>query len=326
MDRVNSLSSNESGLPLTQLLAEIGLQTAAPLGADLSDRTVHGIEFHDALEALPNSPGTLLLSPSFATASSLPHSQDPNGLRSLAERAAASSAAAVALKCRDEEAPMIAAVSREYDVPFLRLGQQIGWRLFEALVSRLLGEHNDSEDAHRNRGTEPLFALANELAGYFGGSVAIEDLGRRIIAYSSVPGQLIDRLRTQGILTRKVPDSPFNDDQYRTVLRSEVPIKYPRLDDEEPRVAFAIRAGTLPLGTIWALDASGEEVLTDTQSERIVAAATIAAAHMLDDIRVRRATQLPREGKLHTLLDGHEVTGSELAELGLSEVASSPLA
>ncbi|MEF3404376.1 PucR family transcriptional regulator [Agromyces sp. CCNWLW203] len=149
--------------------------------------------------------------------------------------------------------------------------------------------------------------------------MAFEDLGRRVLAYSSVPDQLIDSLRTRGILNRLVPHSPFNDDQYRTVLRSEAPIKYPRLADEEPRVAFAIRAGALPLGTVWAIDASGNPDLTPEQDRRIRAAAEVAAGHMLDDIRVRSAGQMPREDRLRTLLTGQGVVGTELAELGISE-------
>ena len=116
-----------------------------------------------------------------------------------------------------------------------------------------------------------------------------------------------------------MPESPFNDDQYRTVIRSEAPVKYPQLADEHPRVAFAIRAGALPLGTIWAIDASGEDPLTPEQHQLMLRASAIAAAHMLDDIRVREAGQAPREERLRTLLAGSAVIGTELAELGIPE-------
>lgn len=299
-------------LRLDALVAELGPQTAMLLGAAPGARTVRTTEFHDVLEDLPDEPDTLLLVPSAAPAAG------PE-FTALTNTAAQLGYAAIALKCRDADTGTISAASAAAGIPIIRVGERISWRLFDALLAQLLGEHRSSEDTHRDRGAEPLFALTNELAEFFGGSVAIEDLGRRIIAYSSVPGQLIDRLRTQGILTRKVPDSPFNDDQYRTVLRSEVPIKYPRLEDEEPRVAFAIHAGTLPLGTIWAIDASGLPQLTADQEERMRSAAALAASHMLDDLRVRRATQQPREDRLRTLLDGNDVGGSEFAELGISE-------
>ena len=315
---ISPIESVAGGIPIGELVDALGPNTAQLLGSFDPGRIVRGAEFHDALETPPEDPDLLLLAPSAGGASAA-------AVAELAERAARSGVAAIAVKCRDEDQAELAAVAETSGVPLLRVGEQVTWRLFDALLAQALGEQRHSEDAHRDRGAEPLFALANELAGVFGGSVAIEDLGRRIVAYSSVPGQLIDRLRTQGILTRRVPDSPFNDDQYRTVLRSEHPIKYPRLEDEEPRVAFAIRAGALPLGTIWAIDASGVPELTPEQDAAIRAAATVAAARLLDDLRSGEATQAPRAARLRTLLDGSDVAGSELAELGLPEERGSAL-
>ena len=130
---------------------------------------------------------------------------------------------------------------------------------------------------------------------------------------------MIDALRTHGILARQVPASPYNDDQYRTVLRSDRPVKYPRLGEEEPRVAFAIRAGALPLGSIWAIDASGEGPVTPQQDERMRRASALASAHLLDDLRVHATNQRPREDRLRTLLTGIDLTGTEFAELGIPE-------
>ncbi len=303
---------SEESITLGALLAELGSQTATLLGPRDDERPVRGTEFYDALEELGEDPDVLLFAPS-TTGAPLTR------LTALAEQAARFGYTAIAVKCHESEIPTYSAIAETSGIPFLRVSERIGWRLFDALLAQVLGDRRHSEDAHRNRGAEPLFALTNELAGFFGGSVAIEDLGRRIIAYSSVPGQLIDTLRTQGILTRRVPASPFNDDQYRTVLRSDDPIKYPRLGEEEPRVVCAIRAGALPLGTIWAIDASGQGDLTEEQRLRIRNAAAVAASHMLDDIRVRKATQIPREDRMRTLLNGRDVMGSELAELGISE-------
>lgn len=307
-----SLNDSPESISLGELLSELGPATATLLGPSDIERTVRGTDFYDTFEELREDPDTLLLAASMSGMSA-------DRIAALAEQSARLGYAGIALKCHESDVPTYTAIAEASGIPFIRVSERLGWRLFDALIAQYLGERRHSEDAHRDRGAEPLFALANELAGYFGGSVAIEDLGRRIIAYSSVPGQLIDTLRTQGILTRRVPDSPFNDDQYRTVLRSDDPIKYPKLDDEEPRVAFAIRAGALPLGTVWAIDASGEGRLSDEQALRIRAAAGIAASHMLDDIRVRKATQIPREDRLRTLLDGSDIMGSELAELGISE-------
>lgn len=297
---------------LSELLTTIGENVTARIGPVELARTVQGAEFYDPFDPQLDDQDILLLVPSVGDPS-------PATLERLAMDASAIGAPAVAIKFSDEAIGQVTAMADKYSVLFLRVADRVGWRYFDALLTHTFGERRHSEDAHRDRGTEPLFALANEMASSFGGSVAIEDLGRRIIAYSSVPGQLIDPLRTQGILTRRVPDSPFNDDQYRTVLRATAPIKYPRLGDEEPRVAIAVRAGTLPLGTIWAIDASGQPGLSEAQHELMLSSATVAAAHMLDNIQVRRATQIPREARCRTLLDGHQVAGSELAELGIAE-------
>lgn len=307
-----------SGLPparslsLSRLVAELGSGTAALLGTPTGTGWVLGSEFYEALDELPEGEGTLLLVSSGSRLA-------PGALETIAGEAAERHYAGIALKCDDEEARALAAIAAASGIPIVRVAERVGWRLFEALVSRLLGDQRRSEDAHLERGAEPLFALANELAGFFGGSVAIEDLGRRILAYSSVPGLTIDRVRTQGILDRRVPAAPFNDEQYRTLLRSEAPVKYPQLGDELPRVAVAIRAGALPLGSIWAIDASGDAPITDEQIARMRSGASVAAAHLLDDIRVREAGQVPRENHLRALLGGGDVTGAELVELGISE-------
>ncbi|QYM75147.1 CdaR family transcriptional regulator [Leucobacter luti] len=294
------------------LVDGLGSDAVTVLGPSDPARAIAGAEFYDALEGFPPEADLILLAPS---AGGAPAAE----LTALLQEAALHRVAAFAVKFRDADAPAFAAVADASGIPILRVAERVSWRLFDAVLSRLLGELPHREDAQRDRGSEPLFALANELAGYFGGSVAIEDLERRIVAYSSVPGQVIDGVRTQGILTRRVPDSPLNDDQYRTVLRSDHPVIYPRQENEEPRVAIGVLAGTLPLGTIWIITAQPNPELTPEQEVRVRAAAAVAAGHMLDDVRARKARQLPREDRLRTLLEGTSITGSELAELGLSE-------
>ncbi|MDT0456954.1 hypothetical protein RM550_14615 [Streptomyces sp. DSM 41527] len=103
--------------------------------------------------------------------------------------------------------------------------------------------------------SEELFALANAVAAVIGGSVAVEDLDHRVLAYSSLPGQRIDELRRRGILDRRVPDEPEQRRQYREVLGASGVVRLPVLAPGElPRAAAAVRAGDLPLGTIWAIE------------------------------------------------------------------------
>src|SRR5918993_558553 len=263
---------------LVELVEQLGPRTLVSIGS-LGDRVaVTGTEFLDVADEMTDASGMLLLAPSTASLSTA-------RIGALAAAAADHGAAGLALKCSSERVPALAAIADWTGLALLRVADRISWRLLDAQLTHLLGEADTVLGAPQDRGAEPLFAIANELAEFFGGSVAIEDLSRNILAYSSVPGQIIDALRTHGILARQVPDSPYNDDQYRTVLRSDRPISYPRLGEEEPRVAFAIRAG----------------------------------AHLLDDLRVHATNQRPREDRLRTLLTGIDLTGTEFAELGITE-------
>ncbi|KAB1139243.1 PucR family transcriptional regulator [Streptomyces luteolifulvus] len=169
---------------------------------------------------------------------------------------------------------------------------------------------------------EELFALADAIAAVIGGSVAIEDLDTRVLAYSTIPDQRIDELRRQGILGRRVPDQPgqraaLQLHQYRTVLAATDVVRLPGLAEEElPRAAVAVRAGDLPLGTIWAiedgtpLDAAGERALLD--------GARTAALHML---RRRSAAALElhaREQALRAGIDGTAPAKETAYRLGLT--------
>lgn len=174
---------------------------------------------------------------------------------------------------------------------------------------------------------EELFALADAIAAVIGGSVAIEDLDTRVLAHSTLPGQRIDELRRQGILGRHVPDQPGPQAerqlrQYRDVLAARGVVRLPGLAEGElPRAAVAVRAGDLPLGTIWAiedrtpLDEAGERALLD--------GARTAALHLL---RRRGATAwelYARDQALRAGLDRTAPAQETSYRLGLS--ASTPL-
>ncbi|MFG2890915.1 PucR family transcriptional regulator [Streptomyces sp. NPDC048248] len=166
--------------------------------------------------------------------------------------------------------------------------------------------------------SEELFALANAVAAVIGGSVAIEDLDHRVLAYSSIPGQRIDELRRRGILERRVPDDPEQQRQYREVLGAPGVVRLPVLSpDELPRVAAAVRAGDLPLGTIWAIE--GEGLLDASGDRALLDAARLAALHML---RRRSSAELDlraREDALRAALRGEGTPQEIRFQLGLAE-------
>ncbi|ARF53221.1 hypothetical protein B1H19_02700 [Streptomyces gilvosporeus] len=166
--------------------------------------------------------------------------------------------------------------------------------------------------------SEELFALANAVAAVIGGSVAIEDLDHRVLAYSSLPGQRIDELRRRGILERRVPEDPEQLRQYREVLGARDIVRLPVLaPDELPRAAAAIRAGDLPLGTIWAIE--GESRLDAAGSRALLDGARLAALHML---RRRSSAELElraREDTLRAALRGDGTAEEIRFQLGLPE-------
>ncbi|WP_369016009.1 hypothetical protein [Streptomyces sp. DSM 40907] len=118
-----------------------------------------------------------------------------------------------------------------------------------------------------------------------GGSVAIEDLDQNVVAYSKVAGVRIDPVRKWGILHRRVPDVPEQRRQYRQVLAADGAVRFPAMGEELPRAAVAIRAGALPLGTLWAIEP--EEGSGADAERQLLDAARFAAPHLL------RALNLP---------------------------------
>jgi len=142
-----------------------------------------------------------------------------------------------------------------------------------------------------------LFSLANAIAATTGGATAIEDMQQHVLAYSTLPGQLIDEDRREGILGRQVPDLPENAEQYASVFRATSAIWVPGAPPALARLAVAVRAGTQPLGSIWVVDAAGE--LDSDAEHALERAADIAALHML---HARSAADLARQqrAELHT--------------------------
>jgi DNA-binding PucR family transcriptional regulator len=230
------------------------------------------------------------------------------------------------VKRRGGDAAALVAEASSVGLAILAAPDDVPWRRLDALLMSVLGARGTGADPGPGVGEE-LFALANAIAAVTGGSVAIEDLDRQVLAYSSVQGQRIDVLRQEGILARRVPEMSRNLWQYRQVLAADHVVRFEEVADEMARSAITIRAGSQPLGTIWAIERpgglppGGQDVLLD--------GARLAAVHLL---RARDAGELDlhaRDGALRGALDGswtaHEVafrlslpTGAELALVGFA--------
>lgn len=295
----------EFGVPLQSLAARIGsdvVEVRTP--PDSPNPVVRALDIYDAarVEASGEVGGEgvllCLVSADAMRAEEL--------ARALTE-ASASRCAGVAVKIPTSEGatsplPMLIA---EHKLAAVILDASVSWREFDALVTRALGEDAQSLTLAPSVG-DKLFALANTVARTFGGSVAIEDHQRSILAHSSVSGQAIDELRTTGILFRRAGDAPVNEDRYRKVLESEGPIRFTRYGDYLPRAAIAVRAGSIPLGSIWALDPDDnepEDVPLSAEKARVLEqAATIAADALLEAWKASSRAGSRRESALRRVL------------------------
>jgi hypothetical protein len=189
----------------------------------------------------------------------------------------------------------------------LVLTPEVSWREFDALLTRILGENALTLRTSASR-SDKLFALANRVARVFGGSVAIEDHQRSILAHSSVQGQAIDELRTTGILFRRASDAPVNEYRYQQVLQSEGIVRFERYQAFLPRAAIALRAGAVPLGTIWALDPEGDNPdsnpLALKKEQVLLDAAAMATDSILESWQASNSDEAKRAAVLRRLVTG----------------------
>jgi hypothetical protein len=291
---------------------------AAPLGLD---HRVRNTVLYDPIDPLPDEPDALLLMSGLRP-------DEPAAIE-LVRSAAECGYSAIVVKRRGGDITGLLTEASTRGITVLMAADEVPWRHLDSLLLSVLGSQGVAVASAAGAGGE-LFALANAIAAVIGGSVAIEDIDRRVLAYSSLPDQRIDELRERGILDRRVPDMERNLAQYRTVLAANGVVQFPEAIDEFARLAIAIKAGTQPLGTIWAIvglggiAAEGERVLVD--------GARLAALHML---RSRNSSELElnvREMGLRGALDGsltaHEVafrlglpSGSDLALVGFAAVS-----
>ncbi|WP_275294944.1 helix-turn-helix domain-containing protein [Amycolatopsis sp. La24] len=270
---------------LGQVLAALGASLLRPV-TPLPDRPVpvSGVLIHERRGGVPPGQDTILLAVG----------ADPAEAKDLIN--AAVGYAALVVKSFGEPLTELSDAAQDAGVVLLAADEAVPWHHLEAMISSALAP------AVRTPGAPAagdLFALANAIAGMVGGATTIEDLHRRILAYSTLPGQPIDDGRRQGILGLQVPEGPvFYDDQYRELARTRRTCRFPSLPGGLPRLGVAVRAGSEMLGSIWVVDA--ENSLDETAEQALFDAAEIAALHLLaartavDVVRRRRADLLQR--------------------------------
>lgn len=256
--------------------------------------------------------GMLVLLPSWSLLST-------SQLAAAAESVRKSGASGLIVRGLAEAESQLSSICASLDLPLLELDSSYEWRHFDALLSRLLGEHGAGLHVEPST-SDRLFALANTVASAFGGSVSIEDHRRNVIAYSARPGQAIDELRANVILYRRAPDHPINEIRYRQIHTQPGINRFPQHDDDAPRVAIAIHAGAIPLGSIWAIDPAGHDLslpLSAEKSDSLETAADLAATFLIDAWRSSRGEGYSKEQAFGRLLAGSP-HADDLGALGIS--------
>src|ERR1700728_3227680 len=218
----------------------------APSGADAP---VSGVLIHHAGGALPPVRHAMLLAVGLR----------PSGAEAadLVRQAAQAGHAAVVIKGYGEPVADLAAAADDAGIALLAADEDMAWHHLDALVSSALAAIARSGRSGAAPAMGDLFALANAIAAMAGGATAIEDPHRRILAYSTLPGQPVDEDRRQGILGLQVPELPENDAQYRELGRTAQVHRFTAGPGSMPRLAIAVRAGADLLGSIWVVDPDG---------------------------------------------------------------------
>ena len=268
---------------------------AAPRGLT---NPVRGTDIFDPVDPLPDGHDRVLLLVGLRV-------DEARALTAVRE-AAREGFVAVVVKLRDSDSEPLVTEASRHGLAVLATADLMPWRQLDALMASVLGASRLPAEATSSSG-DTLFALANALAAVVGGSVAIEDLEQRVLAYSSLDGQRIDPLRERGILDRQVPDYPHHRGQYLEVLQSDGVVRFPAIDDELPRAAVAVRAGDLPLGTIWAIE--GGDGLGPEAERALRDGARMAALPLL-----RGQDVVEREQNLRGELLRAALAGAHLAE------------
>lgn len=220
-------------------------------------------------------------------------------LADVVQEAARCGYAGLAMKSWGQDPAPAARLADAAGIALVVVDDSVEWLQLDRLISTALSGTGTADDvALSSVAVGDLFSLATAIATATGGATAIEDLSRRVLAYSAIPGQPIDDERREGILGRQVPDLPINDAQYAQLYRTAGAVEYPAADRCLGRLAATVRAGTEPLGSVWVV--VPPEGLRPDAPRLVAAAAEVTGLHLLrnrsdqDAVRQRRTDLLRR--------------------------------
>jgi hypothetical protein len=242
------------------------------------------------------------------------------GVDSTAEAvdlAGSAHAAVVLVRAPAPLEPAISATAEQAGIAVVLADPEVSWSHLTGLAYGLVLEGRETESG---RGPTDLFALADTLAAALrDSSVVIEDQLSRVLAYSS-SDDVVDTVRSQTILGRRLPDRVRELFAERGVFRHLAASDEPMFVEPSTahgfggRMVIAVRAGRELLGSLWVetavpFDAARSRVLED--------GARTAALHLL---RSRASADLERqvESDLVTrLIEGIGDAPAMISQLGL---------
>lgn len=287
----------------------------AATGTHGLDRAVSVPVMFDGHDDLPDTPGGILF-----MVGATPGDPAVTGMLPLAvDRGFA----AVAVKLRGQPVGPLARSATDAGIALLIVNDEVPWRHLDTLVTAATSGRTSS-DGRAGEGGD-LFVLANAVAGALGGAVAVEDLDRRVLAYSTVEGHQVDPLRRKGILARQVPDVERNAEQYRTLERTDGVVHFPYYpsDGELARCATAVRAGRRVVGSIWVIEQDGR---IGPDGERVLLEAGRLAAIQI--LRLQSAVDVERQVRaewLRSMLDGQRPVAVTASRFGVTPGTTSVL-
>lgn len=298
------------GPTLGELLASLAVVdlVCAPRGLEIH---IADVAIHDAVAPEVIAPSSVLLGVGVDAAT--------KEAVDVVRRARDAGAVAVALKLDGEAQPPLRDAAAQAGVALLALPHEMTWGQAHSLMRTAVTSSLQAEDEDAGVPLGDLFALANAVAAMVGGPVTIEDRRSRVLAYST-QGDGIDEPRRQTILGRQVPPDWLQrlEDAgvFKRLWAGEV-VSYQAGPgfDLRPRLATAVRAGDVILGSIWV--AEGDRPLGEGAEDALREAARIAALHL---IRHRASGSLERTSRgelLRSIFEGRSAVDAAAYELGV---------
>ncbi|MGW4808535.1 helix-turn-helix domain-containing protein [Kitasatospora sp. NPDC004272] len=180
------------------------------------------------------------------------------------------------------------------------------WTDWQTVVATLRAALESPVADHGNVLLGDLGGLARQIAREVEGAVTIEDPDSRVLAHHAESIDL-DRIRLWTVLTGAVPEErrrAMNQDGFFKQLWSSNRVLHRLPDGDVPeRMAVAVQAGGMRLGSIWVAAITGK-ALESRAVDVLRAAAETAAAHLLHHHTHHGARHALLLGSARAVLDG----------------------